>query len=79
MGIVLLIPARAGGEAMYIRYKEMTDSLDYVIVIGGHNDAFKLDSIGGIDNFKAKLEILCKGLVEKYSTAKIFFLYPMEL
>lgn len=61
------------GEAMYIRYKEMTDSLDYVIVIGGHNDAFKLDSIGGIDNFKAKLEILCKGLVEKYPTAKIFF------
>ena len=61
------------GEAMYIRYKEMTDSLDYVIVIGGHNDAFKLESIGGIDNFKAKLEILCKGLVEKYSTAKIFF------
>ena len=56
----------------------MTDSLDYVIVIGGHNDAFKLDSIGGIDNFKAKLEILCKGLVEKYSTAKSF-LYPMEL
>ena len=33
----------------------------------------KLDSIGGIDNFKSKLEILCKGLVEKYPTAKIFF------
>ncbi len=61
------------GKAMYLRYAEMTDSLDYVIVIGGHNDAFKLDSIGGIDNFKDKMEILCKGLVEKYPTAKIFF------
>ena len=42
------------GKAMYLRYAEMADSLDYVIVIGGHNDAFKLDSIGGIDNFKRK-------------------------
>lgn len=61
------------GKAMYLRYKEMADSLDYVIVIGGHNDAFKLDSIGGIDNFKDKMEILCKGLIEKYPTAKIIF------
>ena len=52
------------GKAMYLRYAEMADSL---------NDAFKLDSIGGIDNFKDKMEILCKGLVEKYPTAKIFF------
>ena len=37
------------GEAMYVRYKEMPDDLDYVIVVGGHNDGFKLDSIGGID------------------------------
>lgn len=61
------------GEALYLRYKEMADSLDYVVIIGGHNDAFKLDSIGGIDNFKDKMEILCKGLVVKYPTAKIFF------
>lgn len=61
------------GEAMYLRYKEMADSLDYVIVAGGHNDGFKLDSIGGIDIFKEKLAILCEGLIEKYPTAKIFF------
>ena len=29
----------------------MTDSLDYVVVIAGHNDASLLDSIG-IDNYK---------------------------
>lgn len=61
------------GEAMYLRYKDMPDSLDYVIVAGGHNDGFKLDSIGGIDIFKKRLAILCEGLIEKYPTARIFF------
>lgn len=56
----------------------MPDDLDYVIVVGGHNDGFKLDSIGGIDVFKERLAMLCEGLIEKYPTAKIF-LYPMEL
>lgn len=61
------------GEALYLRYKEMADSLDYVVVIAGHNDAFKLDSIGGIGVFREKMETLCEGLIEKYPTAKIFF------
>lgn len=59
---------------MYVRYKEMPDDLDYVIVVGGHNDGFKLDSIGGIDVFKERLAMLCEGLIEKYPTAKIFSL-----
>ena len=50
----------------------MTDSLDYVVVIAGHNDASLLDSIG-IDNYKEKLGILCEGLIEKYPSAKLFF------
>lgn len=61
------------GEAMYKRYVSMPDSLDYVIVIGGHNDTGMLDSIGGIEIFKEKMAVLCRGLVEKYPTAKIFF------
>ena len=61
------------GEALYSRYKEMTDSLDYVLVIAGHNDCSKLDSIGGIDVFKERLAVLCEGLIEKYPSAKIFF------
>lgn len=61
------------GEAMYLRYKEMADNLDYVLVIAGHNDAFKLDSIGGIEPFKEKMDMLCRGLIEKYPAAKIFF------
>lgn len=61
------------GIAMYKRYVKMKDSLDYIIVIAGHNDAGLLDSIGGIDGYKEKLSILCKGLLEKYPRAKIFF------
>ena len=60
------------GEAMYKRYKEMRDSLDYVVVIAGHNDASLLDSIG-LDQYREKLGILCEGLIEKYPTANIFF------
>ena len=61
---------------MYKRYKEMTDSLDYVVVIAGHNDASLLDSIG-IDNYKEKLGILCEGLIEKYPSAAVF-LYLLD-
>ena len=53
------------GEAMYVRYKEMPDDLDYVIVVGGHNDGFKLDSIGGIDVFKERLGNI-EGAVKYY-------------
>lgn len=61
------------GEVMYVRYKEMLDDLDYVIVVGGYNDGFKLDLIGGIDVFKERLVMLCEGFIEKYFIVKIFF------
>lgn len=61
------------GEAMYIRFKEMKDSLDYIIVIAGHNDSFLLKEIGGIEIYKDKLSILCSGLISKYPNAKIYF------
>ena len=60
------------GPAMYKRYTEMRDSLDYIVVIGGHNDASLLDSIG-IDRYREKLAVLCEGLIERYPTAQIFF------
>lgn len=71
-GNCVSIPRVQYGEPMYKRYKEMNDSLDYVVVIAGHNDATLLESIG-IDNYKEKLAILCEGLIEKYPTAKLFF------
>ena len=61
------------GEAMFTRYAAMADSLDYVVVIAGHNDTYMLDSMGGFEVFRERLDILCRGLIDKYPTAKIFF------
>lgn len=71
-GNCVSLPSKRYGKAMYKRYNEMDDSLDYVVVIGGHNDAFQLDSTN-IDVYKDKLSILCSGLKKKYPSAKIFF------
>ncbi len=64
------------GEGIYTRYLNMNDSLDYIVVIAGHNDSFKLDSIGGIEVFKERLSSLCEGLIDKYPQSKIFFFTP---
>lgn len=63
------------GNGIYKRYGYMADSLDYVVVIAGHNDAARIDSIG-IDCFKERLGVLCRGLADKYPEAKIFFFTP---
>ena len=65
------------GPGMYQRYKDMKDSLDYIIVIAGHNDAVRerLDSIG-MDTFRERLGLLCSGLIERYPNAMIFFFTP---
>ncbi len=61
------------GPAMYVRYKDLPDDLDYVVVVGGHNDSFTLDSIGGLEQYKRRLGELCEGLIARYPTAQIFF------
>lgn len=62
------------GKALYKRYAtDMSDSLDVIIVVAGHNDATLLDSIGGIEVYKEKLGLLCSGLIHKYPQAHIFF------
>ena len=71
-GSAVAIDRERFGPAMYKRLGEMRDSLDYIIVIAGHNDASLLDTIG-IDNYKEKLGVLCEGLIEKYPKAHILF------
>ena len=63
------------GPGMWHRYTDMADSLDYVVVIAGHNDAARLDSIG-IGLFRERLGVLCEGLIEKYPEARIMFFTP---
>ena len=69
------------GIGMYRRYKDMADSLDYVIVIGGHNDSSKgrIGNVITIEKFKERLAILCEGLIDRYPTAKIFFFTPWTI
>ncbi|MBQ7510025.1 MAG: SGNH/GDSL hydrolase family protein [Prevotella sp.] len=76
-GNCIAIDLKQWGTAMYKRYQEMRDDLDYVVVVAGHNDASpgRVDSIG-IDTFKERLAILCEGLIERYPHARLFFFTP---
>jgi len=69
------------GAPMYERFAELPDiPVDYLIVIGGHNDAVLMDRYGeGTEFFCEKLRILCKGLREKYPTAIICFVTPWDV
>ena len=66
------------GPPMYERYTELPDiPVDYVVVIGGHNDAVLMHRYGeNTDYFRSKLDTLCTGLLAKYPDAKICFITP---
>ncbi len=61
------------GHPIYLRYKEMDETADYVIVMAGHNDADNIGRLGTLEDFREKLEVLCEGLIDKYPSAKIAF------
>ncbi len=61
------------GPAMYVRYKDLPAQLDYIVVVGGHNDSSIPDAIGDIEVYKARLAELCEGLIARYPAAQIFF------
>lgn len=59
----------------------MNDSLDVVVVIAGHNDAARLanavtDSTTTLNNYREQCTKLCKGLIEKYPRAYIYWFTP---
>ncbi len=74
-GNCLTIDLKQWGVGVYHRYKSMSDTLDYVVVIGGHNDAARIDSIG-VPTFKERLGELCRGMIDKWPNARIFFFTP---
>lgn len=68
------------GPPLYERYTALPNSADYVIVIGGHNDAVLMHRYGeDTEFFRSKLDILCSGLKQKYPTAKICFVTPWNV
>lgn len=76
-----------GENPMYIRYKEMVDDADIVSVLAGTNDFGRTEveisplGIMGDKNGNTvygALDILCKGLKEKYPESFIFFMTPLH-
>lgn len=76
-----------GENPMYIRYQDMDENANIVSVLGGTNDfgrtTIEISSLGkkgdksGATLYGA-LNILCKGLKEKYPNAFIFFMTPLR-
>lgn len=61
-------------------YKEMSDTADYVLVIGGHNDAsFISRGKGTLEQFEVGMDSLCRCLIAKYPTAKLAFVTPWRV
>ncbi|MBQ7346999.1 MAG: SGNH/GDSL hydrolase family protein [Clostridia bacterium] len=66
-------------EPMCVRYADMNDTADYVVVLGGANDLRLNVPIGentdkDIHTFKGALNTLINGLAEKYPKAKMLFM-----
>ena len=64
---------------MCVRYADMADGADYVVVLGGANDKRLNVPLGGIDSkdthtFCGALNTLIAGITEKYPRARILFM-----
>ena len=84
---------RGFGIPMYVRYQEMVDDADYVVIVAGHNDA---DMIGSVDTtltaeqnavrhdsllteFRLRLAQLLDSLIEKYPSVRLAFITPWNV
>ncbi|MBO4753618.1 MAG: polysaccharide deacetylase family protein [Bacteroidales bacterium] len=68
------------GKALYVRYADMVDDADYVLVVAGHNDAyFVTQSKDSLEAFLKHLDEFYTGLRNKYPNAKIAVVSPWNL
>ncbi len=68
------------GPNMITRLKELPDSVDYFIIIAGHNDADKIkDSADSLQLFRDSLDRLCTMLIAKYPDARIAWITPWNV
>ena len=78
-GTVALQTAEPNKVPMVVRYKDMEDGADYVVVLGGANDKRLSIPLGEVDSddsatFCGALNNLILGLTAKYPKAKFLFL-----
>jgi hypothetical protein len=80
-GCIAFDRSREGfGPSMLVRYAQMTDSADYVLVVAGHNDAVKVgESADSLAMFADSLSLLCERLIDKYPDAKLAFVTPWNV
>ncbi len=72
--------AEKWGTPMLDYFREMNDTADYVLVIGGHNDAeYIRNGKGTLAQFETGLDSLCRGLIQKYPSAKLAFVTPWRV
>jgi hypothetical protein len=65
------------GPAMWVRYKDMDPTADYVIILAGHNDADKVkDNPDSLRMFRDSLEVLIQGIEQLCPKAKIGYVTP---
>lgn len=65
------------GPSMLVRYREMTDTADVVLVIAGHNDAsMAKDNPDSLLLVRQAIDSLCRCLRAKYPHAAIGFVTP---
>ena len=68
------------GSAMWVRYMEMDSDADYVIVIGGHNDAVKVgECADSLRMFADSLDVMLKGIRRHCPKAKIGYVTPWDV
>lgn len=71
-------------EAMCVRYTDMSNDLDVITIFGGTNDYNAQIPLGTDDStdiytFKGALNVLCVGLLNKYTNCqKIGFITPLQ-
>ncbi len=75
--------AQVAANPMSVRYSNMSNDLDIVVVYGGTNDWYYGTAWGNedstdTDTFLGALNVLMAGLVEKYCGKEIFFITPMS-
>lgn len=78
-GTIALQTAEPNKIPMCVRYKDMEDGADYVVVLGGANDKRLSIPLGEVDSedentFCGALNSLILGLTAKYPKAKFLFL-----
>ncbi len=65
------------GPAMWVRYKDMNPTADYVLIIAGHNDADKVkNNADSLRMFCDSLETLIRGIETLCPKARIGYVTP---